>query len=159
MKILWLFAVTAMVLLGACSSKNSETGSADANANPVEFVPYIIEDSSKLLSYANGVKVYTVLDGPGQFPRQSMSMQFHYQGMLQDGKVFDSSYKRGQPLKVRMGEGEIIQGLEYALQKMRFGTKAIVVVPPELAYGAREDVTDIPPNSTLTFHVEVLGAF
>lgn len=155
----WLCVLAALLVFGSCSRNTADENGAKPNVQTEEFVPYNIGDSTQFKTYANGVQVYTVLEGPGQFPRQNMSIQFNYHGMLMDGKVFDSSFNRGEPLKIRLGEGEIIQGLEYALQKMRFGTKAVVVIPPELAYKDREDVPDIPPNSTLAFHVDILGAF
>lgn len=158
------YTLYTMVLLGSLlflwscggSSNADEVVPAPGSGN---FTPYTIVDSSDVISYENGVKVYMVNEGPGRFPHQSMSILMDYQGYLEDGSIFDSSFDRGEALRVTLGQGQIIPGLEYAVQKMRFGTKAIVVVPPAVAYQDRTDVPGIPPNATLSFHIDVLGAF
>lgn len=156
---IWFTFLVLLLVVGGCSQESGADGAQEPSAQTEDFVPYIIEDSNSILTYANGVQVYMVKEGPGRFPGQSMDIRIDYHGLLADGKVFDSSFDRGEPLKLRLGDNKIIPGLEYAIQKMRFGTKAIVVVPPEMAYKDREDVPNVPPNSTLTFHVDILGAF
>uniref|UniRef100_A0A0E0Q199 peptidylprolyl isomerase n=1 Tax=Oryza rufipogon TaxID=4529 RepID=A0A0E0Q199_ORYRU len=95
----------------------------------------------------------------------------HYTGRLEDGTVFDSSYKRGKPLTFRVGVGEVIKGWDQGIvggegiPPMLAGGKRSLRLPPELAYGARGagcrgwEPTScvIPPNSTLLFDVEYVG--
>jgi len=79
----------------------------------------------------------------------------HYEGKLEDGTKFDSSYDRGTPFEFHLGAGEVIQGWDMGLMGMRVGGKRMLTIPPELGYGANP-AGKIPPNSTLKFTVELL---
>jgi FKBP-type peptidyl-prolyl cis-trans isomerase len=78
-----------------------------------------------------------------------------YKGMLINGKVFDESTGK-PPLKVRLGRGNLIDGWEEALQKMHKGEKWLLIVPPELAYGAQGKPPTIKRYSTLVFEMQLL---
>lgn len=80
----------------------------------------------------------------------------HYTGTLEDGTIFDSSYERGQPIEFVLGQGMVIPGWEQGIAMMREGGQATLVIPPELAYGQQGSPPTIPPNSTLTFDVELV---
>lgn len=147
-----------LLIMAGC--KAAEEKISDANEAPVEdFKPYTIEDSTRIIQFGNGVGLYKVQEGPGDFPKAGMNILINYHGMLEGGKVFDSSFERNEPLRFRMGDNSLISGLEFAVGKLRFGSRAVVIVPPEHGYQAREDVPEVPPNSTLVFHIEVLGTF
>ena len=79
-----------------------------------------------------------------------------YKGMLLNGTVFDESLDPAHPLKTRLGRGELIDGWDEALQKMHKGEKWLLIVPPELAYGARGKPPIIPRRATLVFEMELL---
>ena len=81
-------------------------------------------------------------------------MVVHYEGQLIDGKVFDSSYQRGQP--ATFGVGQVIPGWQEVLQLMPVGSTYDVVIPSELAYGPGGSPGGIPPNATLRFKVELI---
>lgn len=153
------------LVLGACSSTNeqeelSPSGNTNSgNVNSSDFELYEIGDSARIVFYEDGLQLYTVLEGPGEFPVDGMTILVHYHGLLGDGSVFDSSYDRDEPLKVRLGTGKLIPGFEYSVKQLRMGSKAIAFIPPELGYGGKEDVPNVPPNSDLIFHIEVLGTF
>lgn len=99
---------------------------------------------------------YTVLtEGDGEKPGPTTMVTVHYEGSLIDGKVFDSSYKRGQPAS--FGVHQVISGWTEALQLMPVGSKWRLFIPSELGYGARGAGGAIPPYSTLIFDVELLG--
>ncbi len=109
-----------------------------------------------------GVKVtetglqYEVLkSGTGPKPTATDKVKTHYHGMLTDGTVFDSSVDRGEPISFNVGG--VIKGWTEALQMMSVGDKWRLVIPSELAYGARGAGAKIPPHSTLVFEVELLG--
>ncbi|KAK9479044.1 hypothetical protein V1514DRAFT_35230 [Lipomyces japonicus] len=79
----------------------------------------------------------------------------HYQGKLQDGTEFDSSYKRKEPFKFTLGKGQVIPGWDRGLLSMCIGEKRKLTIPPNLAYGEKA-IGPIPASSTLTFEVELL---
>ena len=83
-------------------------------------------------------------------------LSVHYEGKLQDGTIFDSSYKRGTPFKFQLGAGKVIAGWDQGIAGMREGEKKELVIPPELAYGEQGVPGVIPPNATLIFQVELL---
>ncbi len=96
--------------------------------------------------------------GTGTVAENGMQVQVHYTGTLQDGTVFDSSRNRGEPLAFVLGEGRVIKGWEQGIAGMRVGEKRILTIPPELGYGAQGAGGVIPPNATLVFDVELMGA-
>jgi FKBP-type peptidyl-prolyl cis-trans isomerase len=79
-----------------------------------------------------------------------------YKGMLLDGTVFDESKDASSPLRIRLGRGELIEGWDEALQKMHKGEKWILIVPPEMGYGARGKPPTIPRKATLVFEMELV---
>jgi FKBP-type peptidyl-prolyl cis-trans isomerase len=80
----------------------------------------------------------------------------HYTGRLIDGQKFDSSVDRNDPFQVAAGVGQVIQGWDVALLRMRVGDKVRATIPPEMAYGAGGINEVIPPNATLVFEMELL---
>lgn len=81
----------------------------------------------------------------------------HYTGRLEDGKKFDSSLDRGQPIDFILGSRQVIPGWEEGIQGMRIGDERQLTIPPELGYGARGAGGVIPPNATLIFDVKLVG--
>jgi FKBP-type peptidyl-prolyl cis-trans isomerase len=92
----------------------------------------------------------------GPSPVSGMMVSVNYKGMLLDGSVFDEATDPAHPLKTRLGRGELIDGWEEALQKMRKGEKWLLIVPPEMAYGARGKPPAIPRRATLVFEMELV---
>ncbi len=80
----------------------------------------------------------------------------HYVGRLQDGNIFDESYKRKQPFVFAVGKGSVIKGWDIGVQSMKVGEIAVLKCGPSYAYGSRGAGGVIPPNATLFFEVEVL---
>lgn len=80
----------------------------------------------------------------------------HYTGRLWEGKKFDSSYDRGEPLPLKLGAGAVIAGWEQGLRDMCIGEKRKLQIPPELGYGSMNLGDIIPPDSTLVFDVELV---
>jgi FKBP-type peptidyl-prolyl cis-trans isomerase len=98
---------------------------------------------------------YQVLkDGTGPTPKDTDKVSVNYRGTLLDGTEFDSSYKRGQPASFPVNG--VIKGWTEALKNMPVGSKWKLFIPSELAYGERGNM-GIPPNSVLTFEVELLS--
>ncbi|NLB25305.1 MAG: FKBP-type peptidyl-prolyl cis-trans isomerase, partial [Bacteroidales bacterium] len=92
--------------------------------------------------------------GSGEKPGPTDQVKVHYHGTLIDGTVFDSSVNRGEP--VTFGVNQVIPGWTEALQLMPAGSKWKIFIPSALAYGERGAGSDIGPNSTLIFEVELL---
>ena len=92
--------------------------------------------------------------GNGAQPGPGSTVKVHYRGTLADGKEFDSSYKRGEPISFPLRG--VIPCWTEGVQTMKVGGKARLVCPPATAYGARGAGGVIPPNATLTFEIELL---
>ncbi|CDL87522.1 FKBP-type peptidyl-prolyl cis-trans isomerase [Xenorhabdus cabanillasii] len=92
-------------------------------------------------------------EGSGKTPAASDTVVVNYKGSLIDGKVFDSSYERKEPLSIPLDK--VIQGWKEGFQYLKKGGKMKLVIPPELAYG-KNGVQEIPANSTLVFEIELL---
>lgn len=102
---------------------------------------------------------YTIIrQGDGHKPQEGDFVSVHYTGMLSDGSVFDSSYEREEPVQFRMGSGEVLPGWEEGIALLKEGTKATIVIPPELAYGDL-GFGPIPEDETLSFEVELLSVY
>ena len=94
--------------------------------------------------------------GTGPAAEAGQIVVAHYTGWLTDGKKFDSSVDRKEPFETAAGVGQVIQGWDIALLRMRVGDKVKVTIPPELGYGASGAAGVIPPNATLIFEMELL---
>lgn len=117
----------------------------------------MIEEVSKgYLETDSGLR-YTVLSkGNGDSPNKGDLVKVHYKGQLLDETVFDSSYKRNEPIEFKVGIGQVIPGWDEGIMLLRKGDKARFVIPSNLAYGESGAGGVIPPNSTLIFEVELL---
>ena len=103
---------------------------------------------------ASGLVYQELIAGTGAHPSATDSVTVHYEGSFADGRVFDSSIKRGKPTTFMLGG--VIPGWIEGLQLMKPGGKARLVIPGELGYGAN-GYGNIPPNATLIFEVELLS--
>jgi len=104
---------------------------------------------------ASGLQYQVLKMGDGPKPKATDRVKVNYEGRLIDGTVFDSSYKRGQPVTFPLNR--VIKGWTEGLQLMPVGSKFRLFLPPELAYGERGAGSAIGPNATLIFDVELLG--
>lgn len=111
-------------------------------------------DSSKIKTTKSGLKYYVIEQGSGPKPDSGSVVTVDYTGWLND-KKFDSSVERGEPIVFTLGVRQVPPGWDEGIMLLNKGTKAVLIIPPDLAYGPRQ-VGPIPPNSTLTFDVELL---
>jgi FKBP-type peptidyl-prolyl cis-trans isomerase FkpA len=102
-----------------------------------------------------GLIFISVKEGTGAQPKATDKVKVNYEGKLMDGTVFDSSYKRGQPIEFPLNG--VIPCWTEGVQKMKVGGEATLVCPPSIAYGERGAPGAIPPNAALVFKVELLG--
>jgi FKBP-type peptidyl-prolyl cis-trans isomerase len=82
------------------------------------------------------MKIEVLNEGEGEMIPKGATVTVHYTGKFEDGKVFDSSVKRGDPLVFVCGEGQVIRGWDEGVQKLKKGQKAYLTCPPDYAYGA-----------------------
>ena len=105
----------------------------------------------------SGLEYIEIEAGAGAQAVAGKSGSVHYTGKFQDGKVFDSSIPRGEPITFPLGRGNVIKGWDEGIALMKVGGKAQLIIPPDLAYGERGAGGVIPPNATLVFDVELVS--
>lgn len=127
------------------SQKNLEEGNAYLEKNKAR---------EGVTTTASGLQYEVITAGTGPMPTAADQVRVHYHGTLIDGKVFDSSVDRGEP--VVFGVGQVIPGWTEALQLMPVGSKWKIYLPSNIAYGERGAGGDIGPNAALIFEVELL---
>jgi len=103
-----------------------------------------------------GLRYAVTQEGDGAKPSSGQTIVAHYTGYLTDGTKFDSSVDRGAPFETPIGVGRVIKGWDDAFLDMNVGEKRVLIIPPELGYGARGAGGVIPPDATLVFDVELL---
>lgn len=107
-----------------------------------------------VVTLPSGLQYKILKEGEGQSPTINDQVTCHYRGTFIDGKVFDSSYDKGEPARFHVNG--VIKGWTEALQLMKPGSKWMLYIPAELGYGD-QNVPGIEPNSVLIFEVELLS--
>ena len=117
-----------------------------------------------MITTPSGLQYEDTTVGDGAEARAGQQVSVHYTGWLHDatapdgrGRKFDSSKDRGQPFRFALGAGMVIGGWDEGVQGMLVGGTRVLLIPPNLGYGARGAGGVIPPNATLVFEVELLG--
>lgn len=139
----WLLPLVAVITLGVCTT--AIQAQADKQVDKLITIDQVI--------------------GNGPEAEAGMDVLVHYTGWVYDehakdhhGKKFDSSYDAGYPFTFRLGAGAVIKGWDQGVAGMQVGGVRTLVIPPALGYGAKGAGDDIPPNATLVFDVELIGA-
>jgi FKBP-type peptidyl-prolyl cis-trans isomerase len=105
---------------------------------------------------SSGLRYQILQKGNGIQATKGVTVSVHYKGQLTDGTVFDSSYKRKEPIEFKLGMGQVIAGWDEGISLLRVGDKARFVIPSNLGYGNRGAGGAIPPNANLIFDVELV---
>jgi FKBP-type peptidyl-prolyl cis-trans isomerase len=105
----------------------------------------------------SGLRYKIIQEGDGKKASKGDMVSVHYKGQLLDGTVFDSSYKRKEPIDFKIGVGQVISGWDEGIQLLKVGDKARLVIPSNLAYGSQGAGGVIPPNAPLLFDVELVN--
>lgn len=137
--------------------KKAEMENAKAlQENKAKGDQFLAENKTKegVKTTASGLQYKIIQPGNSQKPTADSTVLVHYKGTLLDGKEFDSSYGRGEPIKFKLSQ--VIPGWTEGVQLMGIGGKFIFYIPSQLAYGERGAGNVIPPNSALIFEVELL---
>jgi peptidylprolyl isomerase len=123
--------------------------------------PVAAQTGDKAVATTAGLQTKDIKVGTGASPKPGQICVMHYTGWLYQngvkGKKFDSSVDRGEPFEFPIGQGKVISGWDQGVATMKVGGKRTLIIPPDLAYGARGAGGGlIPPNATLMFEVELL---
>lgn len=106
---------------------------------------------------SSGLQYSTLAEGKGDAAKSGQNVTVHYVGTLENGNKFDSSRDKGQPFTFQIGGAQVIPGWDEGVAGMKIGERRKLIVPPALGYGVNGK-GPIPPNATLIFEVELLGA-
>ncbi len=104
----------------------------------------------------SGLRYQFIQKGDGKQAEAGKTVSVHYEGSLENGKVFDSSYPRKKPIEFKLGVGQVIEGWDEGIALLKVGDKARFVIPSDLGYGPAGAGGAIPPNATLIFDVELM---
>jgi len=127
----------------------------DASEGVAKGAAFLAENAKKagVKTTATGLQYEVITEGKGAKPLATSTVKVHYEGKLIDGKVFDSSIQRGEPISFPLNG--VIPGWTEGVQLMSVGSKYRFTIPSKLAYG-EQGAGPIPPNSVLVFEVELL---
>jgi len=139
--------VLAAVLLGASIAAAEPTTPAG-----IPLLPSVIQWHAT----PSGMQYADIAIGRGTSPRDGQIVVVHFVGWLDDGTKFDSTHDRKKPFGFPVGSGQVIKGWDEGVRTMQVGGKRRLVVPPQLAYGAKGVAGMVPANSRLTFDIELL---
>lgn len=124
------------------------------NDKPVENKSEIVENSN--MAKVNKLKIEDIKVGTGETVMSGETVVINYQGNLEDGTEFDSSYKRNKPFETQIGVGRVIKGWDEGVVGMKVGGKRKLTIPYTMAYGEEGIPGSIPPKATLIFTLELL---
>lgn len=150
--------LAATIVLCACGS-SSGGGSQLAVAGSPESLTYVPElkvDLASMTKRPSGLYLKDLAVGEGPEAVQGSTVEVHYTGWLASGLEFDSS-RGSDPFSFTVGRGKVIAGWDEGVVGMKVGGKRLLVLPPDLGYGAAGAGGVIPPGATLVFEVELLG--
>lgn len=135
------------------AAEGTQAAAPDTMAAP-SGIPEVAGDT---ITTESGLKYIDLKVGGGATPTAGQLVSAHYTGWLTDGSKFDSSRDKERPIQFPIGQRRVIPGWDEGLMSMAVGGRRILIIPPELAYGARGRPPQIPPNSTLVFDVELVA--
>jgi FKBP-type peptidyl-prolyl cis-trans isomerase len=144
-------------LSAKAQEENARRRVEQAETNMREGEEFLAENKAKdgVVETASGLQYIVLEQGEGPSPVADDRVAVHYEGKLLDGKVFDSSYERGEPAEFVLSA--VIAGWTEGVQLMKVGSKYRFFLPSDLAYGERGAGQDIGPNATLIFEVELIS--
>jgi peptidylprolyl isomerase len=162
-----LAGVGIAAVVAACGSSSSSSSSSEASSTapalpttptsgPLSTEPTVTPPSAPA---PHTLVKKDIITGTGAEAKAGSNVSVNYVGVLySDGSKFDASWDRKTPFSFTLGSQQVIPGWEQGVAGMHVGGRRELIVPPELGYGARGAPPKIPPNETLIFVVDLLGA-
>ena len=153
-----LWCIVPAMWLSGCGQEEGSPEAPGVAVHPADAGRSFLAENAKraaVITTASGLQYEVLASGDGATPGARDRVTTHYHGTLIDGRVFDSSMQRGEPIEFPVNG--VIAGWTEALQLMRVGDRWKLYIPPELAYGERGAGALIGPDATLVFEVELLG--
>ncbi len=147
--------------LGACHKAGAQDAPPPASvaAENAKGAAFLAKNAKApgVVVLPSGLQYKVAASGPadGPHPKEGDEIRVHYEGTLLDGRVFDSTFKTGQPAVMPLAH--LVPGWMEALPLMRPGDEWILYVPASLAYGDEGAGADVPPGATLVFRLQLLG--
>ncbi len=111
---------------------------------------------TQVVKTKGGTIVEDTVVGKGAEAKEGLMVKVHYKGTLKDGTVFDSSYKRGEPIELKLGSGMVIKGWDEGIVGMKVGGKRTLTIPYSQAYGEAGRPPVIPAKADLIFETELV---
>ena len=136
---------------GKLQAEQAEAGKAKMNNWLSDTIT-----TQKVQTTESGLQYQIIAEGNGVKAEINDKIKVHYYGYFADGKKFDSSLDRGEPIEFPLGQGRVIPGWDEAFQLMSIGSKWKLIIPSELGYGAQDNGL-IPPNTDLLFIAELIA--
>jgi FKBP-type peptidyl-prolyl cis-trans isomerase len=127
-----------------------------AAAEQTQIAAFAKANNLTIKTLPSGLNYYMEKEGTGTQAQAEKTVSVHYTGKLLDGKKFDSSIDRGQPIDFPLGKGNVIKGWDEGIALFKVGGKGKLLIPSYLAYGEASPSGDIPPNSILIFDIELM---
>lgn len=138
------------------TTEDEEGGESDVEGESTSPSKTDLEETDDTdQDYVGTFFIEKLKEGTGVMSEFGDTLVVHYEGWLEDGTKFDSSYYRGEPFEFTLGAGEVIEGWEQGLYSMKVGEKRKLTIPPHMAYGD-QGAGPIPPNATLIFEIELI---
>lgn len=144
----------ALACIAAGGLSMAAVSTAVAQAKPDKALAAAAKEPGAKVT-ASGLVILMVKEGKGPQPVATSTVRVHYKGMFPDGREFDSSYSRGEPIEFPLTG--VIKCWTEGVALMKVGGAARLTCPSSIAYGARGAGGVIPPNATLVFEVVLLG--
>lgn len=149
------FAAAFILIALGCDSADLTPPTVKA-APPMKNaeIPVSPKDGPEFQETKSGLKYRILKESDGKKPKATDTVRVHYHGWLDNGKVFDSSFQRNEPIS--FGLNQVVKGWTEGLQLVGKGGRIELVIPGKLGYGAAGHPPVIPPNATLHFIVDLL---
>jgi hypothetical protein len=123
---------------------------------PPEDLELVVKQWPNAKKTSTGLRYVILTEGTGEPPRSGDMVSVLYRGAVLNGNVFDEAADRDHPFTFRLDRGQVIDGWDQGLQKVKLGGKILLIIPYELGYGTRGNPPKIGRNATLVFEVELV---